>query len=174
MAGSVRIGISGWSYRGWRGKFYPRGLAAKHELAYAATHFRSIEINSTFYRLQRPENFAVWRDRTPDDFVFAVKGSRYITHLLRLKDAGDAMANFFASGVLRLGPKLGPILWQFPPQMRFDAERFHNFLTALPRDQSAAATLARRHDGRVKGRAWTRSEGPLPLRHAVEIRHDSF
>jgi uncharacterized protein YecE (DUF72 family) len=174
MAGTVRIGISGWSYAPWRGKFYPKGLVHKRELAYAAAHFHSIEINGTFYRLQRPESFAAWCDQTPEGFVFAVKGSRYITHLLHLKNVEAALANFFASGVLRLGPKLGPILWQFPPQMRFDAPLLDAFLAALPRDQDEASKLARRHDRRLKGRAWTESEGPMPLRHAVEIRHDSF
>jgi uncharacterized protein YecE (DUF72 family) len=174
VTGTIRIGISGWSYAPWRGKFYPRGLARKRELGYAASQFPSIEINGTFYRLQRPESFAQWRDETPDDFVFAVKGSRYITHMLHLKNAEPALANLFASGLLRLGPKLGPILWQFPARTKFDAARLGAFFTLLPRDTEAAAALARRHDARVAGRAWLRSEGALPLRHAIEIRHESF
>jgi uncharacterized protein YecE (DUF72 family) len=119
--GTIRIGISGWTYAPWRGVFYPRGLPQKRELAYAAGHFGSVEINGTFYSLQRPESFARWSEETPEDFVFAIKGSRYITHMRRLKEVEVPLANFFASGPLRLGPKLGPILWQFPPQMKFDA-----------------------------------------------------
>jgi uncharacterized protein YecE (DUF72 family) len=173
-SGTVRIGISGWTYGGWRGRFYPHGLPQKQELAYAAAHFGAIEINGTFYRLQRPESFARWRADTPEGFVFAIKGSRYITHMLKLRQAETALANFFASGVLRLGPKLGPILWQFPPQTKFDAARFEAFLDLLPRDTQEAATLARRHDRRVAGRSWLKNEIHRPLRHAVEIRHDSF
>lgn len=171
---TIRVGISGWTYAPWRGVFYPKDLPHKRELAYAAGRFRSIEINGTFYGLQRPDAFARWRDETPDDFVFAVKGSRYITHMLRLKDVATPLANFFASGLLRLGPKLGPILWQFPPRMRFDAERFGAFLALLPHDTHEAAALAKRHDGRMKGRAWLKSDVEGPIRHAVEIRHDSF
>jgi uncharacterized protein YecE (DUF72 family) len=174
VAGTVRIGISGWSYAGWRGRFYPKGLGAKHELGYAAKHFDSIEINGTFYRLQRPENFAQWRDETPADFVFAVKGSRYITHIRHLREVKAPLANFLASGVLRLGPKLGPVLWQFPPNAKFDAPRLDAFLKLLPRDTDAAVSLARRHDARVAGRAWLKSETTMKLRHAVEIRHESF
>ena len=171
---TIRIGISGWTYAPWRGVFYPKDLPHKRELAYAAGRFRSIEINGTFYGLQRPDAFARWRDETPDGFVFAVKGLRYITHMLRLKDVATPLANFFASGLLRLGPKLGPILWQFPPRMRFDAERFQAFLALLPHDTDAAAALAKRHDGRMKGRACLKSGVDRPVRHAVEIRHDSF
>jgi len=125
--GTIRIGISGWMYRPWRGVFYPKGLPQRQELAYAAQHFRSVEINGTFYSMQRPESFARWSEDTPDDFVFAIKGSRYITHMKRLKDVETPLANFLASGLLRLGKKLGPILWQFPPRMRFDPERFDVF-----------------------------------------------
>jgi len=172
--GEIRIGISGWRYPPWRGVFYPKGLPQRMELADASSIFRTIEINGTFYSLQRPEFFARWADETPEDFVFAVKGSRYITHMLRLKGVEAALPNFLASGILRLGPKLGPILWQFPPQMRFDAERFDDFFRALPHDTEAAARLARRHDRRVAGRAWTKTDQRRPLRHAVEVRHDSF
>ena len=171
---TIRIGISGWNYKPWRGRFYPKGLAQARELSYAAARFGSIEINSSFYHLLKPENYARWRDATPDDFVFAVKGSRYITHMLRLKNIDAALANFFASGILNLGPKLGPILWQFPPRMKFDPERFDAFFAKLPRDTEAAAALARRHDARVNDRAAMKAEGLWPLRHAVEIRHESF
>jgi uncharacterized protein YecE (DUF72 family) len=174
MRGTVRIGISGWTYAPWRGVFYPRGLRQKHELAYAAGLFRSIEINGTFYGLQRPESFANWVDETPADFVFSVKGPRFITHIKRLREAEAPLANFLASGLLRLGPKLGPILWQFPPNFRFDAERIASFLALLPHGSAAAARLAARHDARMDGRAWTETDADRPLRHAFEIRHESF
>ncbi|UUP17882.1 DUF72 domain-containing protein [Nitratireductor thuwali] len=173
-AGTVRIGISGWTYKPWRGVFYPAGLPQKQELSFAARHFRSVEVNGTFYRMQRPENFARWDEEAPDDFVFAIKGSRYITHMKRLNEIETPLANFLASGPLRLGRKLGPILWQFPPRMTFDAERFEAFFKMLPRDTGEAAALARQHDSRLEGRAWTESDAQRPLRHAVEIRHDSF
>ena len=146
----------------------------KRELAYAAGIFSSVEVNGTFYSLQRPESFAAWTGQTPDNFVFAIKGPRYITHLRRLKDIEAPLANFFASGVLRLGAKLGPVLWQFPPYFRFDPARLDSFFALLPRDTESAAALARRHDARMEGRAWTESEAARPLRHAIEIRHQSF
>lgn len=173
-AADVRIGISGWTYAPWRGVFYPKGLAQSRELAYAASTFRSIEINGTFYGLQRPESFAAWAAATPDDFVFAVKGSRFITHLLRLRQVETPLANFFASGLLKLGPKLGPMLWQFPANFSFDRERLEPFLALLPHDTDAAATLARRHDHRLKGRAVLKADAPRRLRHAIEIRSESF
>jgi uncharacterized protein YecE (DUF72 family) len=172
--GKIRVGISGWSYASWRGVFYPDGLPHKQELAYAARRFASIEINGTFYGLQRPDAFARWRSETPDGFVFAIKGSRYITHRLRLREVETPLANFFASGLLRLGPKLGPVLWQFPPQMKFDAERLQSFLALLPRDTEEALALARRHDARLAGRDWLERDAEQPIRHAVEIRNESF
>jgi uncharacterized protein YecE (DUF72 family) len=172
--GEVRIGISGWRYKGWRGVFYPQGLPRRRELEYAARIFGSIEINGTFYSLQRPQTFARWADATPEDFVFAVKGSRYITHMLRLANIRKPLANFFASGVLRLGRKLGPILWQFPPQFRFDPKKIEAFFNLLPRDTATAQALARRHDKRVSGRSWLRVAEKFKLRHAMEIRHPSF
>lgn len=172
--GDIRIGISGWTYKPWRGAFYPEGLPQKRELAYAATQFRSIEINGTFYSLQRPDTYARWADETPEDFMFAVKGPRFITHLRRLREPEVPLANFFASGVLRLGRKLGPILWQLPPNFKFDEERLDHFLALLPHDTAAAADQARGHDHRLKGRAWLRTDARCPLRHALEIRHDSF
>jgi uncharacterized protein YecE (DUF72 family) len=172
--GNVRIGISGWTYKPWRGVFYPAELPRNRELAYAASAFGSIEINGTFYSLQRPGNFAGWAAQTPDTFVFAIKGPRYITHLRRLKEIEGPLANFFASGVLRLGAKLGPLLWQFPPHFRFDPVRLKSFFALLPRDTEAAAALARRHDGWMSDRAWTETDASRPLRHAMEIRHASF
>lgn len=172
--GVVRIGISGWRYIPWRGDFYPEGLPQKRELAYAAEHFPTIEINGTFYSLQRPEFFAAWAVQTPDDFVFAVKGPRYITHLRRLKNVEAPLANFFASGVLRLGRKLGPVLWQLPPNFKFERDRIEAFLARLPRDTVAARALALGHNHRVEGRTWLEAVPKRPIRHAMEIRHDSF
>lgn len=173
-AGDIRIGISGWLYPPWRGKFYPQGLAHRRELEHASRIFRTIEINGTHYSLQRPESFAAWAEATPDDFVFAVKGPRFITHMLKLKGADAALANFFASGLLRLGPKLGPILWQFPERFRFDAARFAEFFANLPHDSERAAALAKRHNEKVNGRMWLKTDAKRRIRHAVEIRSETF
>jgi len=170
----IRIGISGWRYAPWRGVFYPKGLKQKDELAYAARIFNSIEVNGTFYSLQRPDSFRAWHDQTPDGFVFAVKGPRYISHILRLNNADAALANFFASGILLLKQKLGPLLWQLPPNFSFQPDRLERFFEMLPRTTTEAARLARRHEARMKGRSWTRSDADRPIRHALEIRHDSF
>lgn len=172
--GDIRIGISGWNYAGWRGVFYPPKLAHKRELSFAGRAFRTIEINGTHYSLQRPEDFARWDEETPEDFVFAVKGSRYITHMMKLRNPEAGLANFFAQGLLRLGAKLGPILWQLPPNFPFDRDRIEPFLALLPRDSEAALKLARRHDHRVAGRTWLKIEKNRRLRHAMEIRHESF
>jgi len=172
--GDIRIGISGWRYPGWRGVFYPERLAQKNELSYASRKFTSIEINGTFYSMQRPELFGRWADETPDDFLFSLKGPRFITHMKKLKDVRTPLANFFASGPLRLGKKLGPILWQLPPNLSFDAARLAAFFKLLPRDTQAASALARRHDDKLKARAWLKIDDPRPLRHAFEIRHESF
>jgi uncharacterized protein YecE (DUF72 family) len=172
--GIVRIGISGWTYAPWRGTFFPAKLPQHRELGHAANIFSSIEINGTFYSLQRPESYAKWAAETPPDFVFSVKGPRFITHIRRLKDARAPLANFLASGLLRLGPKLGPILWQLPPNFKFDSQRIETFLKLLPRDTESAVALSRRHDKRVSGRAWMKTDAHRPLRHAMEIRHTSF
>jgi len=169
----LRVGISGWRYAGWRGDFYPKGLRQRCELAFAAQHFGSIELNGSFYSLQRPESYLAWRSETPPDFVFAVKGGRYVTHLLRLRNIDTALANFFASGVLALEEKLGPILWQLPASVPFD-ERIAAFLKALPRNTLDAAEQARQHDARLKGRSWTAVSESRPLRHALEVRSPSF
>ena len=171
--GNVRVGISGWRYEPWRGRFYPAELAQRDELAFASRMLSTIEINGSFYSLQSAKSWRASRDATPDDFVFAVKGSRYITHLKRLVDVEVPLANFFASGLLALGAKLGPLLWQFPPIFAFDAERMERFFAQLPRDTAAAAALARRHDARV-AEAVVDERHAQPLRHAVEIRHPSF
>ncbi len=168
--GAIRIGVSGWTYPPWRGHFYPRGLVQRRELAFAASRFPALEINGTFYGLQRPEVFTRWAEAVPEGFVFAVKASRYITHRIRLRDAEVPLANFLASGPLCLGPKLGPVLWQLPPSFRFDAGLIGEFLGLLPKDTEAAARFARRHGHQAEGAAGARR----PLRHALEIRHESF
>jgi uncharacterized protein YecE (DUF72 family) len=172
-AGIVRIGIAGWTYPPWRGVFYPKGLPQKRELEYAASQFDTLEINGTFYGMQRPDAFADWADRVPGDFVFAVKAPRFITHIRRLREVETPLANFIASGLLRLGGKLGPILWQFPPNFRFDAERIEEFLKLLPHDTKAAARLGRKHDDRLKAPAWLKAD-ERPMRHAFEIRNETF
>jgi len=172
--GTVRIGISGWTYAPWRGNFYPPGLLQADELSYASRQVDTIEINGTFYGLQRPDAFARWYDETPEGFVFAVKGPRFITHIRRLRDVETPLANFFASGVLRLEEKLGPVLWQFPPTFRFSAERLDPFFAQLPRDTEAAAALADHRSEWLADRAWAKTAQRRELRHAIEIRHQSF
>lgn len=172
--GEIRIGISGWRYPPWRSVFYPENLTQKQELHYASRQVRSVEINGSFYSLQRPASYQRWHDETPEDFVFAVKGGRYITHLRRLQEIEIPLANFFASGVLCLRDKLGPFLWQFPPNFRFKRERFEEFFRLLPRDTRAAARLAAKHTLKSKGGAHPKAETERRLRHAVEIRHPSF
>jgi uncharacterized protein YecE (DUF72 family) len=168
-----RIGISGWTYPPWRGVFYPKGLTQKKELPYASRAVNSIEINGTFYALQTPKSYAAWHEATPVGFVFSVKANRFITHIRRLRDVEIPVANFFASGVLHLAEKLGPILWQLPPSFTYDAEVMEKFLSLLPRDTNEAAQLAQHHDGFVK-KAWTHPEKKRRLRHALEVRHPSF
>lgn len=175
MAGEARIGTSGWAYPRWRGDFYPRGLAQRRELEYVAGKLTSVELNGSFYSLQRLSSYRSWRAQTPEDFVFAVKGSRFITHLKRLADVTVPMANFLASGVLALGPKLGPVLWQLPERLGYDPELVESFLRLLPRTTGEAAVLARHHDQRVpEDRALTVAGEERPLRHALEFRSPSF
>jgi uncharacterized protein YecE (DUF72 family) len=150
-AADIRIGVGGWTYEPWRGSFYPAGLVQKRELEYASRRLTSIEINGTFYGAQKPETFTKWHDETPDDFIFAVKAPRFATHRRALAEAGNSIERFFSSGVMQLKKKLGPINWQFPPTKKFDAEDFEAFLRLLP--------------AHVDGQ---------PVRHAVEVRHDSF
>ncbi|MBA3832832.1 MAG: DUF72 domain-containing protein [Chthoniobacterales bacterium] len=174
LAREVRIGISGWTYKPWRGVFYPPKHPQKRELDYASRVLNTIEINGTFYSLQRPTSFQKWYAETPAGFVFSVKGARFITHMKKLRDVEVPLANFFASGVLCLGEKLGPILWQFPPNFGWNERRFREFFALLPRDTGAAARLSRRHNEKLKCRAWTKTDVCRPLRYAVEIRHPSF
>ena len=173
-AGTIRIGISGWTYIPWRGTFYPKKLPHKNELKFAAEIFNSIEVNGTFYTLQRPTSFARWAQETPDDFVFSLKGPRFLTHMMRLKDPVRPLANFFSSGLFALGHKLGPILWQLPPNFRYQPELLENFFSLLPRNTEEAARLAEKHDSRMKGRCLVKPLFHQPIRHALEIRNDTF
>ncbi|HWK50849.1 MAG TPA: DUF72 domain-containing protein [Steroidobacter sp.] len=170
----IRIGISGWRYTSWRGVFYPKNLAQRLELHYASRVLPTIEINGSFYSLQYPASYQSWHDETPANFVFAVKGPRFITHMKKLRDVEAPLANFFASGLFNLRRKLGPILWQFPPNFRFDRQKLTTFLELLPRDTAAALKLARRRDSRMAGRSRLAIDAQRPLRHAMEIRHESF
>jgi uncharacterized protein YecE (DUF72 family) len=174
MATQALIGISGWRYAPWRGEFYPPGLPARDELKYASDLFPTIELNGSFYSLQRPEYYERWREQVPPTFVVAVKGSRYNTHMLRLSGDETALANYFASGVLALEHKLGPLLWQLPPTLKLDERRLDEFLELLPRSTKEAGDLARRHDERVIARAYLRVTVDRELRHALEVRHPSF
>jgi len=168
--GNILVGISGWSYAPWRGNFFPKGLPQKLELAYAARRFAALEVNGTFYSLQRPSTFTSWYNQTPPGFVFALKGGRFITHMRKLREPLASLANFFASGPLCLREKLGPILWQFPPQFHFNADRFRAFFDLLPRDTIEVARLARKYDDRIKGRVFLEADVCRPVRHAVEFR----
>ena len=170
----IRIGTSGWVYPPWRGTFYPPGLAQRRELEHLSRRVNAVEINGSFYSLQRPTSYQAWAAQTPEGFAFAVKGGRFITHMKKLRDVETPLANFFASGVLALGPKLGPVLWQLPPVLAFDPERLDAFLAQLPRSTSAAARLAEQHDERLVGRAWTVTDADRPLHHALEVRHPTF
>ena len=148
---SIHVGIGGWTYEPWRGTFYPQGLKHADELHYAAARLTGIEINGTYYRTQSRASFEKWRDAVPDDFVFALKASRFCTNRRVLAEAGESIGKFLGQGLTELGPKLGPILWQFMPTKQFDHEDFGAFLDLLPSEQDGVA-----------------------LRHAVEVRHESF
>lgn len=170
----IRLGIAGWVFDGWRGgAFYPPGLKQKEELAYASRHLGAIEINSTFYSHQKAQSFANWANETPEDFVFAVKGHQLVTHLKRLKDVELPLANFFASGVLALGSRLGPFCWQLPPNLKYDPARLETFLKLLPRDLDQVLALARRSEG-LKNPPHLDATGVGTVRHAIEVRHQSF
>src|SRR6185312_505357 len=174
MAGRIRIGISGWTYEGWRGAFYPPGLPRSRELAYATARLSSLEINGTFYSLQKPSSYSAWREQAPEDFTYAVKAPRFITHVKRLRGVETPVANFFANGLFRLREKLGPILWQLPPSLRFDPGLIEDFLALLPKDTWAASVTAHGHDAAVDGRCELDPGAKRPLRHALEVRHESF
>ncbi|GAA2160418.1 DUF72 domain-containing protein [Pedococcus bigeumensis] len=169
------MGTSGWRYPSWRGDFYPAGLRQRDELAYLARELNGVELNGSFYSLQRPSSYTSWAEQVPDDFVFAVKGGRFITHMRRLAEAQPALANFFASGVLALGAKLGPVLWQLPASLPFDEQLLGDFFALLPRTTEAAGELATLHDAKLtEERSLTTPLVSAPIRHALEPRHDSF
>ena len=170
----IRIGISGWRYDPWRGVFYPEGMPHRRELEFCGRHFPTVEINGSFYSLQRPQYYEQWYRETPQGFLFAVKGSRYITHMLRLTKIEKPLANFFASGILNLREKLGPFLWQFPPMFRYHEQRLARFFDLLPRTTAEALSLARKRDARMIGRSRLAIDADRPIRHALEIRHPSF
>lgn len=174
MTGRVHIGMAGWVYPAWRGGFYPKGVTQKNELAYASTHVTSIELNGSFYSLQKPSSWMSWRDATPDDFVFSVKAPRFITHIRRLDDVHEPLANFFASGILALGQKLGAILWQLPPSLEFEPYLLERFLEQLPHDTTAAVQLAQERSARMQGKEHLDTDAHRPVRHAFEVRHRSF
>lgn len=171
---AIHIGISGWRYVPWRGVFYPKGLAQARELDYASRQLPTIEINGSFYSLQRPESYAAWYAATPPGFLFAVKGNRFLTHMLKLKDIEGPLANVLASGVFELREKLGPFLWQFPEMVKFDHERFEHFLGLLPHDTEAALERARLYQPRMEGKVSLALDAKRTMRHAVEVRHESF
>jgi uncharacterized protein YecE (DUF72 family) len=174
--GRAYVGTSGWSYPHWRNLFYPPGQPASDALAFMATRFDTVEVNGTFYSLVTPAAVDAWRACVPPGFVFAIKASRYVTHMLKLRGGAAPVANFFAQGVLRLGACLGPVLWQMPPQLPFDAARVRAFLDLLPEDVAAAERLARRHDGRLTRRCALRAPDGRDrrVRHAFEVRHESW
>ncbi|HEV7499144.1 MAG TPA: DUF72 domain-containing protein [Vicinamibacteria bacterium] len=172
----VHVGTSGWVYPHWRGRFYPPGLPASRWLEFLAAAFSTVEVNATFYSLTTPRACDRWRAVVPPEFLFALKGSRYITHMKQLRNVDAALANFYSSGILRLGAQLGPVLWQLPPRLRFERSVAEEFFGRLPRDVRAAEKLARRHDARVAGRACLRAPDgrDAPIRYALEARHPSW
>ncbi|HET9959897.1 MAG TPA: DUF72 domain-containing protein, partial [Polyangiaceae bacterium] len=170
----IRVGISGWSYKPWRGVFYPPELRIKDQLKFASSVFPTVEINGSFYSLQRPQTYRAWFDSTPESFIFSVKGGKFVTHLKRLTNSEQGLSNFFASGVLELEQKLGPILWQLPPTLGFDAARLKAFFEVLPRTFAEAGQLARGHAEWLKGRTSLGPGGNSRIRYALEFRHPSF
>ncbi len=170
----TRIGISGWRYTPWRGIFYPEELKQNQELYFASRQVDTIEINGTFYATQKPESYQKWHQDTPADFIFSVKGPRYITHIRRLKDIELPLANFFASGVLHLKEKLGPFLWQFPPNFVFDEQRLGSFFEKLPRTFKQATQLADMSDRLSPSYPLDLRKANRKIRHAIEVRHHSF
>jgi uncharacterized protein YecE (DUF72 family) len=172
--GRAFVGISGYDYKPWRGPFYPADLPARRWLAYASERFDSVELNGTFYSLKSPAVYQRWVEETPARFVFAVKGGRFITHNLKLRNAERSLGNFFASGVLALGEKTGPFLWQLPGTYRFDAERLDAFMGMLPRSSREAEAVALQHDDRLRRGALVEAPVDVPYRHAFEVRHPTY
>ncbi|KKC35962.1 hypothetical protein WH87_14675 [Devosia epidermidihirudinis] len=172
--GTVRTGTAGWVYEPWRGTFFPEGLVQKKELAYASSRLGTIEINATFRANQKPESFAKWAGEARDGFVFSIKGPQLVTHIKRLKNCEIELANFFASGPLALGTKLGPFVWQLPPNISYDRDVLKTFLGLLPRTAEAYVALASKADERLKSTPFLDASGVGPIRHAIETRNASF
>lgn len=173
--GRALIGISGYDYKPWRGGFYPSELPARDWLRYASRAFDTIEINGTFYSLKSPDVFARWRAEAPaDGFVYAIKGGRFITHNLKLRNCETALGNFFAQGVLALGRATGPFLWQLPDSYRFDPDRIDQFLGILPRDSTEGEAMARDHDHRLRRGVLVDAAERVSYRHALEVRHPTY
>ena len=172
--GNVLIGISGYDYKPWRGRFYPGDVPARRWLEFASRRFDTIELNGTFYSLKSPAVFERWVAEVPDEFIFAVKGGRFITHNLKLRNAEVSLGNFYASGVLALGAKTGPFLWQLPATYRFEAERLDSFMRLLPRSSHDAEAVARQHDHRLRRGALVEAAAAVPYRHAFEVRHPTY
>jgi uncharacterized protein YecE (DUF72 family) len=173
MTGTIRLGTAGWVYEPWRDNFYPKGLKQKDELAYSSARLGNIEINATFYSHQKAQSFQNWAAATPDDFVFSVKGHQLVTHIKRLKDVEIPVANFLASGVLALGRKLGPFCWQLPGNTKYDPDRVETFLELLPQTPAALLALAGKSEG-LKNEPYLDATGVTKVRHAIEVRHESF
>ena len=172
--GAIRTGTAGWVFEPWRGTFFPEGLVQKKELAYASSRLGTIEINATFRANQKPESFAKWAGEARDGFVFSIKGPQLVTHIKRLKNCEQELANFFASGPLALGSKLGPFVWQLPPNITYNREVLETFLQLLPRTTSDYVALAGKADDRLKSTPFLATEGVGPIRHAIEMRNASF
>jgi uncharacterized protein YecE (DUF72 family) len=172
--GTVRTGTAGWVFEPWRGSFYPDGLVQKKELAYASSRLGTIEINATFRAYQKPESFAKWAGEAREGFVFSIKGPQLVTHIKRLKNCSQELANFFASGPLALGNKLGPFVWQLPPNISYDRDVLSAFLTLLPRTAADYVALAGKADERLKSVPYLDATGIGPIRHAIELRNASF
>lgn len=170
----IRIGISGWTYPDWRGSFYPDHVIIKNELQFASRVFNSIEVNGTFYSLQKPRVFEKWYNETPAEFSFAIKAPKYVTHERRLIDVATPVANFLASGILALQEKLGPLLWQLPPHLPYDGERIKTFLELLPHNTKDATKVARGHSDWMAERCFLETDANRPLLHALEVRHHSY
>lgn len=172
--GVIRVGISGWTFAPWRGTFYPKGLLRQQELGFAAAHFRMLEATGSFYGLQRPETFRNWAEQVPAAFAFSVKAPRQITHVQRLQDIDAPLSAFCASGILHLGLHLGPVVWQLPANLGFDPKRIETFLGRLPRTVGEAARLAHQHEQQALPTCWPSGQDVRPLRHAIDVRHNSF
>ena len=172
--GAIRTGTAGWVFEPWRGTFFPDGLVQKKELAYASSRLGSIEINATFRANQKPENFAKWAGEAREGFVFSIKGPQLVTHIKRLKNCEQELANFFASGPLALGAMLGPFIWQLPPNISYNRDVLAAFLKLLPRSTADYVALAGKADARLKSPPFLTTDDVGPVRHAIEMRNASF